>query len=90
MHNKDECTIRVDKQTGINSVSATLVSLLESLSDDPGFKLPSIVIGNIISSAVTNRPTPLQVRLGITLGLPIQEESLHNERVQEKINNSYC
>ena len=68
--NKDESTIRVDQQTGINSFSATLMSLLESLSDDPRFKLPSIVIGNIITSAVTNRPTPLQG----SLYFPLQEK----------------
>ena len=68
VHNKNEYTLCVDKQTGINSVSATLMSLLESLSDDPRFKLPSIVIGIIITtSAVTNRPTPLQVGRSITL-----------------------
>ena len=31
VHNKDECAIFVDKQTEINSVSATLMSLLHSL-----------------------------------------------------------
>ena len=35
VHDKNKYTIRVDKQTGINSVSATLISLLENLSDDP-------------------------------------------------------
>ena len=46
---KNKYTIRVDMQTTINSVSATLISLLENLSDDPLFKLPSIVSGNIIT-----------------------------------------
>ena len=44
------------------------MSLLDSLSDDPRFKLLSIVIGNIITSTVTNRPIPLQVKLDIALG----------------------
>ena len=65
VHDKNKCTIWVDKQTWINSVSATIISLLENLSDDPWFKLPSIVIGNIITSAVTNQPTPLQIELGV-------------------------
>ena len=65
VHDKNKYTIRVDKQTGINSVSATLISLLENLSDNPWFKLPSIVIGNIITSAVTSA---LQIGLGVTLG----------------------
>ena len=67
VHDKKKYTIRVDKQTGINYVKATLTSLLENLSDDIWFKLPSIVIGNIITSAVTNEPTPLQIVLGVTL-----------------------
>ena len=68
MHDKNNYIIQVDKQTGINSVSATSISLLENLSDDPWFKLPSIVLGNIITSAVTNQPTLLQIGLGVTLG----------------------
>ena len=31
VHNKDEYTIHADKQTGINFVSATLMSLLERI-----------------------------------------------------------
>ena len=68
VHDKNKYTTRVDKQTRINSVSTTLISLLENLSDDPWFTLPSIAIGNIITSAVTNQPTPLQIGLGVTLG----------------------
>ena len=68
IHDKNKYSIRVDKQTGINSVSATSISLLENLSGDPCLKVPSIAIGNIITSAVTNQPTPLQIGLGVTLG----------------------
>ena len=68
-------------QTGINFVSATLISLLEmleNLSDDPWFKLPSIVIGNIITSAVTNQPTPLQIELGVTPGKKSLVQQFHD------------
>ena len=41
VHDKKKYIIRVVRQTGINSVSATLISLLENLSDDPWFKMPS-------------------------------------------------
>ena len=79
VHNKNDYTIHVDKQTGISSFSATLMSLLESLSDDPGFKLlPSIIIGNIITSVVTNWPTPLQVGLGSTLGMKSLVQQFHD------------
>ena len=67
VHDKNKYTIWVDKQTGINSVKATLISPLENLSDDIWFKLPSIVIGNIITSAVTNEPIPFQIGLVLPL-----------------------
>ena len=77
VHDKNKYTIRIDKQTGINSVSATLTSLLENMSDNPWFKLPSIVIGNIITSTVTNQPTPLQIGLGVTLGKKSLVQQFH-------------
>ena len=78
MHDKNKYTIRVDKQIGISSVSATIISLLENLSDDTWFKLPSLVIGNIITSAVTNQPTPLQIGLGVTLGKKSLVQQFHD------------
>ena len=78
VHDKNKYTIQVDKLTGINSISATRISLLENLSDDPWFKLPSIVIDNIITSAVTNQPTPLQIRLGVTLGKKSLVQQFHD------------
>ena len=75
---KNKYTIWVDKQTGIKSVSAALISLLENLSDDPWFKLPSIVIGNITTSAVTNQPTPLQIGLGVTLSKKSHVQQFHD------------
>ncbi len=78
VHDKNKYTIRVDKQTGINSVSATLISLLENLSDDPWFKLSSIVIRKIITSAVTNQPTPLQIGHGVTLGKKRLVQQIHD------------
>ena len=78
VHDKNKYTIRRDKQTGINSVSATLISLIENLSDHPSFKLPSIVIGNIITSAVTNQPTPLQIGLSVTLGKKSLVQQVHD------------
>ena len=78
VHDKNKYTIQVDKQTVISSLSATLISLLENLSDDPWFKLPSIVIGNIITSAVTNQPTSLQIELGVTLGKKSLVQQFHD------------
>ena len=51
---------------------------VRSLSDDPRFKLPSIVIGNFITNAVTDRPTPLHVGLGITLGKKSLVQQFHD------------
>ena len=78
VHDKNNHTIQVDKQTGINSVCATLISRLENLSDDPWFKLPSIVIGNIITNAVTNQPTQLQIGFGVTLGKKSLVQQFHD------------
>ena len=78
VHDKNQYRIQVDKQTGSNSVSATYISLLENLSDDPWFKLPSTVIGNIITSAVTNQPTPIQIGLGVTLGKKSLVQQFHD------------
>ena len=53
--------------------------MLESLSDDAGFKLlPSIIIGNIITSVVINWPTPLQVGLGSTRGKKSLVQQFHD------------
>ena len=78
VHDKNKHSIQVDKQTGSHSASATSISLLENLSDDPWFTLPSIVIGNIISSAVTNQPTPLQIGLAVTLGKKSLVQQFHD------------
>ena len=74
VHDKNKYTIQVDKQTGINSVSATLISLLENLSDSPWFKLPSIVIGNII----TVQSQISQHHFKLDLVLPLARKALCN------------
>ena len=66
VHDKNKYTIQVDKYRGINSVSATLISLLGNLSDDPWFKLPSMLLG--ISSQVYKLVNTTQTGLGVTLG----------------------
>ena len=77
MHDKNKYSIRVDKQTGINSVSATSISLLGYRSDDPCFKLPSIVIGNVITSSVTNKPNYF-IGFGVTLGKKSLMQKCHD------------
>ena len=78
VRDKNKYSIQVDKQTGSHSASATSISLLENLSDDPWFKLPSIVIGNIITGAVTNQPTALQIGLAVTLGKKTFVQQFHD------------
>ena len=77
VHDKNKNTIRVDKQTGINSGSATLISLLGN-AVRPSLVQTAINIGNIITSAVTNQPTPLQIGLGVTLSKKILVQQFHD------------
>ena len=68
VHDKNQHTIRIDKQTGINSVSATPYLSVRKSVRHSLVQTAIIVIGSIITSAVTNQPTPLQIGLGVILG----------------------
>ena len=55
---------KISRDTAEESTSDTLQQLLGKLSLDE-HSLPSILIGNIISSTITKHPTPLQVALAV-------------------------
>ena len=57
----------VDKSTALNQSSETLIKLLSHVSDKLNGSLPALLIGNIITSAVKNRATMLQVALGVAV-----------------------
>ena len=56
--------IRITKQDMSVSVSQTLMELLALLSNKLDYTLPALLIGNIITSVITNKPTNLQIALG--------------------------
>ena len=58
---------RMCRDEALASASSTLLDLLGVISTKFEQSLQSILIGNIVTSTVTNRPTPLQVSLGIVL-----------------------
>ena len=71
---KKECTkieyqhqkysTKISKEIAAESISDTLLQLLSELS--PGDQhLPSLLIGNIITSSITKHPTPLQIAIAV-------------------------
>ncbi|CAH1785436.1 unnamed protein product [Owenia fusiformis] len=60
--------IRMNKDIATRPVSPTLIKLLTRISKSLTYEcLPAIMIGNMITSLVTNRYTPLLVDLGVKL-----------------------
>ena len=62
---KASYSTRIDTVKAAGEVSSTLKCLLPSISDKLDLTLPSILIGNIITSIINNQPTSLQVALGV-------------------------
>ena len=64
---KTQYSIGIDKEQAANSVSQTVKSFLCAISPKLDDTLPSILIGNIITSVLNNTATDLQVALGVLL-----------------------
>ena len=59
----------IDKQAISDCVSETLLYLLAAISPKLNTALlQSLLIGNIITSILNNRPTPLQIGIGALMG----------------------
>ena len=80
-HDKSNYQTRVSLENSLDDASQTLLRLLSLLSTKFDSTLPAAMIGNIVTSIVTNRHTPLQVALGITAREKSIIECLHNFRV---------
>ena len=63
--NKDMYDANITLESAYESMSETLKNVLESVSDKFKNSLYSVLIGNIVTSVVKNRSTPLQIALGI-------------------------
>ena len=59
---KASYSTRIDTVKAVGEVSSTLKCLLSSISNKLDLTLPSILIGNIITSIIKNQPTSLLVR----------------------------
>lgn len=79
---KGKYRVRIDKEVAYDSVSDTLQELLEATSSKLKYpSLPALLIGNIMTSIVTNTYTPLQVALGVMLRDKKFIEALHEYNV---------
>ena len=56
---------RIDKDLAKEETSSTLLTLLSNVSEKLDNNLPALLIGNIVTSMVTNKPTSLQIALGV-------------------------
>ena len=77
-HDKSKYQTRVSLEDSLNDASQTLLHLLSLLSTKLDSTLPAAMIGNIVTSIVTNRHTSLQVALGVKAREKSIIECLHN------------
>ena len=59
--------LHMNKELAAASVSPTLQSLLSAVSKKFDQSLPALIIGNIVTRVVMNRPTDLQIALGVLM-----------------------
>ena len=63
-HDQSRYDIRISKEDIAMSVSQTVMDLLAALSNTFNNTLPALLIGNIITYVLSNKPTNLQISLG--------------------------
>lgn len=78
--------IRITKETISKHVSTTLMDFLAKLSPSLSHTLPALLIGNIVTNAISKSPTSLQVALG---NLMRDSKSLLNQMYQFRVTCSY-
>ena len=61
---KSRYNVRITKEDISKSVNSTLMDLLGKLSANMDYTLPALLIGNIVTSIISNNPTNLQIALG--------------------------
>ena len=76
----------IDQAVASNSVSPTLQSLLTQITDKFDQSLTALMIGNIVTSEVTNQTTDLQIALGILLR---ESKSIPNHMHDYSVKCSY-
>ena len=66
--NLDKNSTIINKDIAMNEVSETLIALLGLVSAKLDMTFPAIMMGSIVTGAVKNNPTALQIALGTKLG----------------------
>lgn len=76
---KDQSTFdtRICLDDALNSCSPTLLELLSKISSQLGSTLPGGMIGNMITSIISNKPTSLLISLGVVVREKALIELLH-------------
>ena len=65
---KNHYSTIINKDIAMNEVSETLITLLGLVSAKLDMTFPAIIMGSIVTGAVKNNPTALQIALGTQLG----------------------
>ena len=74
---KGHYNIQICKETTAESACDTILTLLTKISPKLDRTLPAILIGNIITSLLTNSFTSLQIALGVLMKTHLQIESYY-------------
>ena len=75
---KNVYNTRIDKDLAKEETSSRLLTLLSNVSEKLDNNLPALLIGNIVTSMLTNKPTSLQIALGVQVRQKNRVESLHD------------
>ena len=85
-HDQSRYDVRITKEDISTSVSKTVMDLLAALTDNLKNTFPALLIANIITSVLSNRPTNLQIALG---NLTRDSKSLINQLYQFRVTCCY-
>ena len=80
---KNVYNTRIDTDLAKEETSSTLLKLLSNISNMLDNNFPALLIGNIVTSMVTNKPTSLQIGLGVQVRQKNRVESLFIRRNAE-------
>ena len=76
--NRNVYNARTDKGLAMEETSSTLLTLLSNVFEKLDNNFPALLIGNIATSKVTNKPTSLQNALGVRVRQKNRVKSLHD------------
>ena len=85
-HDSASYLLHMNKELAADSVSPTLQSLLSAVSKKFDQSLPALMIGSIVTSMVMNRPTDLQIALGVLMR---DSKTLINHMYDYRVTCSY-